>query len=81
MPSSVQSLSNACSPVGTRAREASKRSVNSLPLSVRICLILIGQASCSAFRNLRALAADLLGMIWMKPQRDLGYELIRRQSA
>ena len=57
MPSAWHSRSNSWLPLGSRSRLANSRSVNSLPLSVRSLLILIGQALCRALRNARALAA------------------------
>jgi hypothetical protein len=59
MPGSVQSLSNSCSPVAACLRRPNRRSVNSLPLSVRMVRIRIGQArsgshEASAARWLRS---------------------------
>ena len=56
MSSSVHSLSNSWFPVGARLRRPKRRSVNSLPLSVRIVRILRGQARSRSRR--KRLAVD-----------------------
>ena len=60
VPSAPQGRSNSCSPVAARLHRPNIRSVNSLPLSVRMVPIRIGQARSVSRGNRRALAAVLV---------------------
>ena len=51
MPSSVQSRSNSCCPVGLRLRRPNSRSVKALSLSVSTRVIFIGAARSRSRRN------------------------------
>ena len=59
-----------CRPLSPRAKRPKSRSVNFLPLSVKIFLILIGQALYKALRKAAAERAVLLGLIWTNTQRE-----------
>jgi hypothetical protein len=56
MLSSWHVWSNTCLPLGSRSRLANNRSVNSVPLSVSILLILIGQGAQHLARDEQRMA-------------------------